>query len=326
MNAADKVSIIIPCWNAERWIAETLESVLAQEGVPLDILVIDDGSTDGSLDVVRSFGERVRWLSGPNQGVSGARNWGARESDGAWIVFLDADDLLIAGTLAQRVALATRTAADVVICDWAERVEDKGVTTDSEPQVLDMKTIEADAELAFAIDNWAPPAALLFSRSIVDRIGGFRVDLPVIADARYLFDAAVHGGRFERSPHVGARYRVHPDSFSRANPSRFYRDILLNGKQIEAVWRAKTGLDAERRQVLEDTYNHAAHGFFRASDTTFSEVTALIRAKGWKVAFRNRAAAAFLWLFGPAGGARMANTWTRSRKQAERLTRMATFR
>ena len=70
------VSIIIPCYNAEKYVGEAIESALAQTYPNKEVIVIDDGSTDGSLQVIKSFGHRIRWETGPNRGGSAARNRG----------------------------------------------------------------------------------------------------------------------------------------------------------------------------------------------------------------------------------------------------------
>lgn len=116
---------------------------------------------------------------------------------------------------------------------------------------------------------WATTAALLYRRSMVERIGGFRSDLPVIQDARFLFDAAYHGARFARSSHVGARYRILPGSLSRRNPARFWEDVLLNGQQIEALWRAKGSFDEEHRNAVFGIYNNAGRGLFAAGHSRY---------------------------------------------------------
>ena len=131
-----------------------------------------------------------------------------------------------------------------------------------------------DPQTAIARNVWAPPAAVLYSRGLVQRIGGFREDLPVIQDARYLFDAAFHGAVFAHEAHVGARYRVLPGSLSRRSPAKFWGDILHNGQQIEALWRAAGGPDAEQRQVLIDIYDQAARGLFTAGEPSFAEAVA----------------------------------------------------
>ena len=87
------VSVIIPVYNGGRYLAEAIESVLDQNYCPIEVIVVDDGSTDGSADVARSFSESVHYFYQPNQGVAAARNAGINNSSGELIAFLDADDL-----------------------------------------------------------------------------------------------------------------------------------------------------------------------------------------------------------------------------------------
>lgn len=86
------ISVIIPAWNAERHIARAIRSVLAQSRPAEEIIVVDDGSTDGTAKVVRAFGMQVRLITQPNGGASVARNTGIAAATGDWIAFLDADD------------------------------------------------------------------------------------------------------------------------------------------------------------------------------------------------------------------------------------------
>lgn len=90
-----KVTVVIPAYNAERYVGETLASVFAQTIQPYEIIVVDDGSQDGTEAVVRSFGDRIRYIKQQNQGISGARNTAIHEARGDWIAFLDADDLIL---------------------------------------------------------------------------------------------------------------------------------------------------------------------------------------------------------------------------------------
>jgi glycosyltransferase involved in cell wall biosynthesis len=87
------ISVVIPCYNGARFIRETLESVRAQTRPVLEVIVVDDGSTDDSAAIAESFGPLVRVIRQPNQGESVARNRGIDEAKGDWIAFLDADDL-----------------------------------------------------------------------------------------------------------------------------------------------------------------------------------------------------------------------------------------
>ena len=92
-------SVVIPVFNAESYLGEAIGSALAQTLPPLEVLVVDDGSTDGSRAVAEGFGGRVRVFSGPNAGPSAARNRGVREARGGWVAFLDADDRFEPGYL-----------------------------------------------------------------------------------------------------------------------------------------------------------------------------------------------------------------------------------
>jgi glycosyltransferase involved in cell wall biosynthesis len=89
----DLVSCIIPAWNAERWLGEALSSVFEQTYRPIETIVVDDGSTDRTAEIVASFGDRVVGLEQPNLGPAVALNHGIRASRGEFLSFLDADDL-----------------------------------------------------------------------------------------------------------------------------------------------------------------------------------------------------------------------------------------
>jgi|SRR5579884_575939 len=102
------VTAIIPAYNAERWITTTIHSVLAQTWRDLECLVVDDGSEDGTSDLVRSFGEEVRLIRLPNGGVSRARNAGIAAARGTFVAFLDADDAWAPHKLERQMELFQR--------------------------------------------------------------------------------------------------------------------------------------------------------------------------------------------------------------------------
>src|SRR5580704_7721487 len=118
MIRRDSVSVVIPCFNAEATVADTIESALTQTWEDLEIIVIDDGSTDSSTNVLRSFGNRIRANFGPNRGASAARNTGTTLATGAYIQYLDADDLLAPEAIERRLAALNENGADVAYSDW----------------------------------------------------------------------------------------------------------------------------------------------------------------------------------------------------------------
>src|ERR687898_3616338 len=98
VEAAPLVSVVIPCYNQARFLGEAIESVLAQSYPHFEVIVVDDGSTDNTSEVAASYAG-VRYIRQENQGLAGARNAGIRRSRGSYLVFLDADDRLLADAL-----------------------------------------------------------------------------------------------------------------------------------------------------------------------------------------------------------------------------------
>ncbi len=174
------VSVVVPCYNASRFLAATLDSALAQSRTPLEIIVVDDGSTDDSLAIAQRHRQRagvpIVVETGPNRGVSVARNRGLALARGDCVQFLDADDLLRPHALATRVDALAASGDDVAYSDWQELNEtDAGTFVPGRIHDRDWLSYAADAELAVLRGFWVPPAAVLYRRALVERIGGFDV-------------------------------------------------------------------------------------------------------------------------------------------------------
>ena len=253
------ISVIIPCFNSERTVGSTIESALSQEA-EREIIVINDGSTDGSAAIIESFGNQIRAEHGPNRGVSGARNRGGKIARGEFLQFVDSDDQLIPGTLARRRDALLSSGADAAYTDYQKLLEQRDAAPVlGEVVVAPAALLDEDAEAACADSRfWVPPAAILYRREIVDRIGGWRTGLPVIQDARFLFDAAAQRGKFVRVAGVGALYRVRADSLSRQNRAKFIHDCFVNAEEIGSYWRDKKLLTPRRIETLRAMWRHAA--------------------------------------------------------------------
>jgi glycosyltransferase involved in cell wall biosynthesis len=253
------ISVVIPCYNAATTIGETIDSVLAQR-VELEILVVNDGSTDASVEVLRRYGDAVRLVSTSNQGVSAARTLGTQIARGSFIQYVDSDDLLAPGTLRKRLDALSSAGADVAHTDW-QKLEQAADGSFSLGAIVrpNLDAIADDAECAAASSHfWAPPAALLYSRDMIDRIGPWSPRLPVIQDARFLFDAAAKGARFIHVPGIGAHYRVTGSSLSRRNVKRFIADCAINTAEIEALWVTQGAQPDRRRNALAEMWSHVA--------------------------------------------------------------------
>ena len=116
------VSILIPCYNAEATIGEAIRSALAQTYDAKEVLVVDDGSSDKSLDIIRSFEQSpgFKWTHTKNRGGNAARNLLIRQAEGEYVQFLDADDVLYPSKVAMQAAQLDE-GVDIVFCDYVER-------------------------------------------------------------------------------------------------------------------------------------------------------------------------------------------------------------
>jgi len=266
------VSVVVPCWNAGEWIGETIESVVAQPSLGLDIVLVDDGSDDDSVAIAEAAaGGALQVVRQAHRGVSAARNAGTRAARCAFIQYLDADDLLLPGTIAARVEALERTGADVAYCDWTrwQRQLDGSFAATEEVS----RTLSTRPDVDLLTGGWWPPGAVLYRRSIVDRIGDWREDLPVIQDARFLLDAALHGARFVHVAAVGLKYRVHgSESVSRRSPTAFLEDCYRNARDLHALWAGTPELDEARRRGLVSVYAYLARAFFPIDRARFRDV------------------------------------------------------
>ena len=113
------VSVLIPCFNAEKYIADAIQSALDQDYPNIEVIVMDDGSTDASLSVIRRFesDSRFRWETGPNRGGNAARNRLIALASGEFVQFLDADDLLLSNKISSQMAVFSAD-RDAVLCDY----------------------------------------------------------------------------------------------------------------------------------------------------------------------------------------------------------------
>lgn len=282
-----EVSVIVPCYNAAGWIKQALASVLDQGPENLEIIVIDDGSTDESAKIVENNFSFVHLIKTKNQGVSKARDLGTSQSGGEFIQYLDADDLLAPGKLKRQLEILKASQADVAYGDWQVLVEKpQGRSRIGEVRRKKMQHPEID----LFTDFWYPPAVYLFRRSIVEKVGGWNAGLPVIQDARFALDCALKGGRFIYCQGIMAYYRVHSmNSLSRRDSVAFVRDCLQNAAEVEGWWRERGGINKERKAALLQVYGYISWMSFRKDRSTFTKAySALKRLEPAYVPFRNK--------------------------------------
>ena len=215
------VSVVIPCHDAAPFLAQAVESALAQEGVRVEVIVVDDASTDGSVAVARGFGGRIRRVElARNGGACAARNAGAARARGGALLFLDADDALAPGTLAALAAALAGAGCAVAACPWV-RLRERGGRWREAPADRPPPR-PADPLGGWLEGAWVPPCALLWSRAAYETAGGWDPsihqnqdgDLALRAFARGVSLVLARGGRALYRAHRGARLSVSTDVFS----------------------------------------------------------------------------------------------------------------
>jgi len=263
-------SVIIPCYNAARWIGETLESVATQGVLGLEIIVVDDGSIDESVAIVRNNFPSVRLIETKHVGASCARNMGTAACSGDFIQYLDADDLLMPGKLRTQLESLLKSGADVAYGDWQKLIQQ----SDGHFLKADVvsRKIQGDPEIALFLNFWCPPAVYLFRREIIARVGGWNKNLPIIQDARFALDCALYNARFEYSPGIMAYYRVHSSgSLSTHDPVGFVRDCFNNAIEVKQWWEKYKGLNEARRNALLQAFGYVARASFEKDPSVFEK-------------------------------------------------------
>ncbi len=234
MSAPPRVSVVIPCFNTERYIAGTLRAVLAQTGAALEVIVVDDGSTDGSAALVEREFPQVRLLRRANGGVAAARNAGIGAATGDWVAFCDADDIWLPGKLAAQLEALT-TVPDCRMSYTAWHVW-PSAALDPDMSLLKRLASESTATKWAGATGWIYPELLLdcvvwtstvlMQRSLLAEIGGFDTSMRIGEDYD-LWLRASRVTRIERVARPLALYRQHPLSITRSAPRENYRGRVV---------------------------------------------------------------------------------------------------
>jgi glycosyltransferase involved in cell wall biosynthesis len=198
MKAAGLVSVVIPAYNAERYLGEAIESVLEQTHRQVEIVVVDDGSEDGTLAVAGAYGDRIRLASQANGGIGSARNHAAGLARGSYLSFLDADDRFLRDKLERQLAaLAHDSELDMVFGHVREFVSPE---------------LAPEEQAALRPSPPAPfvaPNTMLIRRESFDRVGPFATDVRVGEGVDWYARATEAGLKGLTLPDIVLERRLH---------------------------------------------------------------------------------------------------------------------
>ncbi|MFC1681578.1 glycosyltransferase family 2 protein [Pseudomonadota bacterium] len=202
--ATPSISAIIPAYNREQFVAEAIESVLSQDYAPVELIVVDDGSTDDSAGIIQSYGGQLYYLHQKNQGVAAARNLGVAHSGGDYLAFLDSDDIWSVGKLSRQMAVfSAKPATDAVFGHAVEFADD---------------SIQENLRHTLHISPEPSPAhlmsAMLISRKMFNCVGEFSVQMNDSVDIDWYMRLQEHTANIVMLPDTLLYRRVHNTNMS----------------------------------------------------------------------------------------------------------------
>jgi glycosyltransferase involved in cell wall biosynthesis len=253
------VSVVIPVFNGARFLAEAVDSVLAQTFADLEIIVVDDGSTDATPAVAEGFGSRLRYVRQANRGVAAARNTGLGMAAGTYVAFLDADDVWLPRKIERQIGCAEREPRLAAIgCGHFLTDERLNVREPVIPSPCDLSDL-----VLFKSNGGLFPGALFARKAEVDAVGGFDPDLFICED----LDLAIRV--MERAdvtclPEALLLYRQH-DANIHHRLGRWETNLrrMLDKTFARPRWRAQRAL---RRRAFANMYMMLAGSYWQAAD------------------------------------------------------------
>jgi lipopolysaccharide exporter len=209
--AEPRISVVVPARNAAPWIAETLDSVLGQTRPPDEVIVVENDSTDGTPEVLESYGDRITVIEMPSRGAAAAYNRGFIAATGDYVAMCPADDVWRPEKLErQAAALVANPEVDVIF----GHARHFGVDTSEYKRPPGEGLLEEnELRRAMYVENLIPAPTTLVRRAMFERLGRFREDM-LVEDYEFWMRALRDGATFFYDPHLLVDYRRHGDNLS----------------------------------------------------------------------------------------------------------------
>lgn len=197
--ASQRISVIIPCYNAAPYVREAIDSVLGQTYKCHEIIVIDDGSTDDSAAIVANYGTAVTLVQQANQGIAATRNQGLKLAQGNLLAFLDADDYWPADSVEARLTELRATPGLDGVFGLIDAFISPDLSSVQQQAITEMPAVQA-GRLA---------GSLLVKRQVFEKVGNFNADLQVGETMDWLARTQEQGIRFGQVSDIVLRRRIH---------------------------------------------------------------------------------------------------------------------
>jgi glycosyltransferase involved in cell wall biosynthesis len=205
------ISVVIPAWNAARYIGDAIDSVLSQSLAPDEIIIVDDGSTDHTPECIRKFGSRITLIEQPNAGAAAARNRGIAEARGEAVALLDADDLMAPRRLELQGELLAHDPDCAIVLG-------KQLTFRSEQERLALDSVAAGS---LALRRGYVPSAAMVRAGAFALVGPFAPSLRIGDFLEWIRRAQSRGVPIRELEEVVAYRRLHEGSLSRSAGAQY---------------------------------------------------------------------------------------------------------
>jgi GT2 family glycosyltransferase len=269
------VSILIPCYNAERWVDHAIQSALEQTWPEKEVIVVDDGSTDGSVAVIQSFGDRIRWEAGPNRGGNIARNRLLELARGEWLQYLDADDYLLPDKVAgQMEFLAAHPETEII---YGPGTKEYISGTEIE-RILTVIPEPHDPWILLA--RWYLPqtGAPLWRKQTLLDVGGWKPDQPCCQEHELYLRLLMAGRQLIYCPHGGAIYRQWSEqTVCKRDKSGTRRETLLIEQRAETFLRERHELTPARHWAINQARFEMARAAWQENHAEALDIIGVIR-------------------------------------------------
>lgn len=278
------VSMVTPTYNQADYLAQTIDSVLAQDYPHIEYLVLDDGSTDSTPEVLHRYDGKVTWERQTNMGQSATLNKGWTQSKGQYLGYISSDDRLLPHAISTLVATLERhPEAVVAYCDF-DLIDEKGVVVGHEASP-EFKLSDLVGDLVCQ-----PGAGALFRRDAFEKVGGWNPRLRKIPDFEFWLRMS-KVGPFVRVPETLAEYRVHADSTAiRPLPVERTMEIVNTMRDYWGTSRSPEMRYSMSRAHFKAARHHAMSGRYVATLAQFAQAVryrpkTLVSLSSWRSIF-----------------------------------------
>lgn len=258
MRCNPVISVVIPVYNCSQYLKETIDSVLSQSYHFVEIITVDDGSTDDSKDILRSYGDKINLVSKTNGGVSSARNEGIKVATGDWIAFVDGDDIWHPKKLELQVSAINQFPDSILIYSefifWSANSE--GQYSSPKEVFEEVLPINYSQDWMYhkqLLTNWVLTSTSLVLKSALSKSGLFNEELPVAEDWD-LFIRLSHIGPFCKANAKLTLYRQLANSLTGSVKERDFASEVIETAIEEYGYKSPNGESLDKKEFRKRSF------------------------------------------------------------------------